>query len=336
MVSENEREGTISLYDIESTAYVSLEELIKALGGGITVYTDRVKADLAGGTAWLSVGGQNVDASGGQFELKRPLLQFERKVYIALSDTVPFLESSFKVVATVDLDSSTGNAPDAPVDNTTPDSETLPSSGMDISNRSGSATVSPTVKVILIDPGHGGQDAGVEGKTTGLKEKDLTLTLALQLRDALATTTSARIVLTRDDDSGPTPEQRASMANTSGADLFISLHAGGSYAPGAAGFALFIGEGSRGQAAFAAQVARALEAKMIQAANAASLGIHAVPCRIFRNVQIPSILLEVGMLTSSQEETLLASSEYQEKLVQALAASIVDIAGPRPSEEPVQ
>ncbi len=78
------------------------------------------------------------------------------------------------------------------------------------------------VRVIVLDPGHGGPDAGV---TVGADvEKDLTLALARLVRTELALRLGAQVVLTRDDDRPLAPEQRAERANRAHADLVVSLH----------------------------------------------------------------------------------------------------------------
>ncbi len=78
------------------------------------------------------------------------------------------------------------------------------------------------VRMIVLDPAHGGADAGVS--VEGAVEKDLTLALARLLRAELARRLDARVVLLREDDRALGPEQRAEAANRAHADLVISLH----------------------------------------------------------------------------------------------------------------
>jgi N-acetylmuramoyl-L-alanine amidase len=78
------------------------------------------------------------------------------------------------------------------------------------------------VRVIVLDPAHGGPDAGV---TVGTDvEKDLALALARLVRVELSRRLGAQIVLTRDDDRALSPERRAEIANRAHADLVVSLH----------------------------------------------------------------------------------------------------------------
>ncbi len=79
------------------------------------------------------------------------------------------------------------------------------------------------LRVIVLDPGHGGGDAGT---TVGeVREKDLALALALKLKTALDHAMPAvRVVLTRDSDREVAPDARAEIANRAHADLVLSLH----------------------------------------------------------------------------------------------------------------
>lgn len=88
------------------------------------------------------------------------------------------------------------------------------------------------LRVVVLDPGHGGADAGV---TAGeIAEKDLTLALARRLRGELESQ-GIRVVLTRSDDRDMPSETRAELANRVGADLVLSLHFDGYVDPRARG-----------------------------------------------------------------------------------------------------
>jgi N-acetylmuramoyl-L-alanine amidase len=80
------------------------------------------------------------------------------------------------------------------------------------------------VRVIVIDPGHGGMDNGV--RTSAAIEKDLTLAWARRLRSALQMQLGATVLLTRDSDVAMDNEARSTVANNNQANLFISLHVG--------------------------------------------------------------------------------------------------------------
>lgn len=79
--------------------------------------------------------------------------------------------------------------------------------------------------LVVIDAGHGGRDPGAPAAVSGIAEKDVTLGLAISLRDELARSGRVRAALTRTDDRFIPLEERYAIARRLGASLFISLHA---------------------------------------------------------------------------------------------------------------
>jgi N-acetylmuramoyl-L-alanine amidase len=91
------------------------------------------------------------------------------------------------------------------------------------------------LRTIVIDPGHGGKDAGVS-MPGGFLEKDVALEIARALRNELGQRLGARVILTREGDSDVTLTRRAEIANEAQADLFVSLHLDAEGALRAGGF----------------------------------------------------------------------------------------------------
>ena len=79
--------------------------------------------------------------------------------------------------------------------------------------------------LVVIDAGHGGEDPGAESPFTDRREKDVTLAIALAVRDALAASGRVRVAMTREDDRFLVLEDRYRIARRLDADLFISIHA---------------------------------------------------------------------------------------------------------------
>ncbi len=77
--------------------------------------------------------------------------------------------------------------------------------------------------VVVVDPGHGGDDSGAVGRA-GLLEKEVTLEMAYLLREELARVDGVRVSLTRDSDEFVPLARRTQYANHQQADVFISLH----------------------------------------------------------------------------------------------------------------
>lgn len=116
--------------------------------------------------------------------------------------------------------------------------------------------------VVAIDPGHGGEDPGAIGPS-GLREKDVVLQVALQLRDTLNTRPNMRAMLTRDADFFVPLHERVRKARRVQADLFVSIHADAFLRPearGASVFALSEGAASSAAARWMAQKENAADA----------------------------------------------------------------------------
>ncbi len=92
--------------------------------------------------------------------------------------------------------------------------------------------------VVAIDPGHGGEDPGASGPS-GLREKDVVLQVALQLRDRINALTNMRAMLTRDSDFFVPLHERVKKAQRVQADLFVSIHADAFITPQARGASVF-------------------------------------------------------------------------------------------------
>ena len=91
---------------------------------------------------------------------------------------------------------------------------------------------------VALDPGHGGHDHGAVGPG-GLREKDLVLDVARQLKKLLEERLQTEVVLTRTSDRFIPLEERTAIANQKGADLFISIHANSSRSRRASGIETF-------------------------------------------------------------------------------------------------
>jgi N-acetylmuramoyl-L-alanine amidase len=191
------------------------------------------------------------------------------------------------------------------------------------------------IDVIVINPGHGGNDTGCVGQS-GLRESDLTLAVARRVQEAIARETGVKAILTREGDQFISHRQRANLANSGKGDLFISIHTGGGYAPDAHGCEVFCsspatnGAAANAAAAYADRslaVAQRVAPALAKATEAADRGVRAIPCQLLKDVSMPGVLVEVGFLTNLSEESLLQGEAYQEKIAQGIAAGIRDYLG---------
>lgn len=95
------------------------------------------------------------------------------------------------------------------------------------------------LKTVVLDAGHGGHDTGALGKNS--REKDITLSIVLKLRDYIQQNMKdVKVVLTRDDDTFVELHRRARIANEKKADLFISVHCNSTSSPSVFGAETFV------------------------------------------------------------------------------------------------
>ena len=215
----------------------------------------------------------------------------------------------------------------------------------------------PGIRTIVLDPGHGGKEVGAVG-TNGLMEKDLTLAICRRLADALASKTGARVVLTRDDDTVVSLDQRTAIANQYKADLFLSVHLNAAVVKDAKGSETYFLslEASDELARRAAEVenassapsadpssdlklilwdlaqqayigessrfAQAIQEEMNAATGVSNRGVKQAPFKVLVGATMPAALVEVGFITNAEEEAKLQTSEFQALLVEAIARAV--------------
>lgn len=172
---------------------------------------------------------------------------------------------------------------------------------------------------VVVDPGHGGDDAGVVG-SSGVRESDCMFAIARELEASLAAG-GAVVYLTRDESSAPDDRDRAALANDLRADLLISLHAASLRDPAGSGTATFYYGNERFESEMGARLADLVQAGVCE------LGLtdgrtHAKTFTILRETRMPAIQLEPCYLTNPAEEKLIADLGFQRRLAAAIADAV--------------
>jgi N-acetylmuramoyl-L-alanine amidase len=185
-------------------------------------------------------------------------------------------------------------------------------------------------KIIVVDAGHGGVDSGAN--RPGVREKDINLAIALQVRDGLQGS-NAKVMLTRDTDvelSGSCDNEkvrgryrrdlnaRLELIQESDADLFVSIHANASSNPRQRGVECYYYSKSEAGKTLALLIQEQLRtvAPISQEAERANFFV-------LRRNHVPAVLIETGFITNPNERVLLQSPEYQRKIAEAIVSGIV-------------
>ncbi|MDN5347829.1 MAG: N-acetylmuramoyl-L-alanine amidase [Clostridia bacterium] len=182
-------------------------------------------------------------------------------------------------------------------------------------------------QVIVIDPGHGGIDAGAVGPS-GTLEKDIVLAISLQLAKILRLT-GAEVILTRDKDGESFPEldERVKMAKDRQATMFISVHAN-AFDDREYGAQVFYDPPSQEGRRLAENIQAAISERLQNTERAAA----ALDAYVLRNQQIPAVIVEVGFLSNPREENLLRKPAYQKEMALAITHGILKYLSSQPKK----
>ena len=182
-------------------------------------------------------------------------------------------------------------------------------------------------KTIVIDPGHGGgDDTGVVVPDGPLRwtEADLVYDLASRLEGRLAAA-GMRVHLTR----GPKPAEpltgaeRASLANSLGADLLISLHLDGQENEAADGVATYhYGTGNGLSSTVGERLANLVQREIVVRTGMRDCRIHAKTWELLRLTQMPAVRVDLGYLTSPLDRDRLVNPLFREQIVEAVLAAV--------------
>ena len=217
------------------------------------------------------------------------------------------------------------------------------------------------VERVVLDPGHGGRNGGTQ-TSSGLVEKELTLDIARRLSDLLEES-GYEVLLTRDDDTAVSLEERARFANESGADLFVSIHVNWIVNRGVRGVeTYYLGPTddpylSRLAAAenrdsgysqtdlrdlvdtlyaglrqdSSERAASALQRSMLRSLRTVNpavenRGVKSAPFIVLMKTDMPAVLAEVSCLSNEKEAELLARPLYRQYIAEALHSGIESFA----------
>ena len=228
-------------------------------------------------------------------------------------------------------------------------------------NRAGSYSLARQlglgVRRIVIDAGHGGHDPGTIGRG-GLQEKELVLDIALRLDRLVRQDLGADVILTRSTDVFIPLEERTAIANSRGADLFLSIHANSSRNASAGGietYFLSFAQNSHAEAVaarenaispatlkdlqnlvkaitlnskidesrdFAAAVQERMVVGVRQEHEVRDRGVHTAPFYVLIGANMPAVLAEIAFVSNPEDERRLKTPEYREVLARSLLSGV--------------
>ena len=194
--------------------------------------------------------------------------------------------------------------------------------------------------LILLDPGHGGLDAGAQSLEPSVLEKDLTLTLAKEIGSRLKQA-GMRVLYTRESDKTVELNERVAMARHKKVDLFISIHANHAPNSEATGVETYVLTPSgypgtaQGSRARGWQVGNrndyqntllgfSIHRLLASETHTVDRGLKRQSFFVLRETGCPAVLLEVGFLSNSKETQRMLTQDWQASRAQAVADGILN------------
>jgi N-acetylmuramoyl-L-alanine amidase len=214
--------------------------------------------------------------------------------------------------------------------------------------------------LVVLDPGHGGENFGGIGPT-GYTEKEANLAISRKLKDILERA-GIEIILTRNDDIFLDLETRTEIANSVGADLFISIHANGFSGKEAGGFEVYFlspalddeartvaamenagsavipmtGPEPSDEVAFilwdtaqnefvveSSHLAQLVDEELAKSLNIPNRGVKQADFVVLTGAYLPSVLIETAFITNPREEDLLKDEAFQETVANGIADAVL-------------
>lgn len=192
-------------------------------------------------------------------------------------------------------------------------------------------------KVVVVDPGHGGTDAGVEAH--GLSEAAVVWDLARRLEGRLSAL-GVQAYLTRglDGDGVVDEEQRAAFANATDADLVISLHADRNDNPQARGVATFY-YGSGGdrhglRSPTGERFAGLVQRELVARTGMVDCRTHGKAWPLLRSTRMPAVRVELGYLTNPEDAALLTAASFRDMAAESIVVALQRLYLPPEQDEP--
>ncbi|WP_241236202.1 SH3 domain-containing protein [Brevibacillus marinus] len=172
-------------------------------------------------------------------------------------------------------------------------------------------------KVIVVDPGHGGEDNGATGTSFSTLEKVINLQVAKLLKNKLEAA-GATVILTRSDDRKVSLQERVDIAVRNKADLFVSIHHNSHPSSQTNGTIVFYydqGESSK--------LASLVQTEIVKATQYKDLNARFGNYHVLRENPVVSILAEIAFLSNYEDERRLRTAEHQDQAAEGIYRGIV-------------
>jgi len=189
-----------------------------------------------------------------------------------------------------------------------------------VSNFSELPNVKQNKYLVVIDPGHGGQDPGAIG-IGGIRETDVVLEVS-KIVEKLLSEKGVKVSLTRGNEVDLDLSPRVSLANKINADIFVSIHANASRGKrrDINGLETFYYRGWRGRL-----LAKKIQKQILRVSpGSPDRGVKQGRYYVIKNTRMPAVLVEIGFLTGRLDARRLEKSAHRKRIAYAIAKGILE------------
>ena len=175
--------------------------------------------------------------------------------------------------------------------------------------------------VLVLDPGHGGKDPGKLRSSSKYKnEKEINLRISLLVGKYIERSLPVKVIYTRKNDKNVSLDQRVMIANKQKADFFISIHCNSNPSKKIHGTVIHIHHHNfKVSKRLAVQIDRQFEKRARRFSRGVRDKDHrGINFQVLQYTNMPSVLVEVGFLSNSQEERYLNSNYGQDIIASAI------------------
>ena len=176
-------------------------------------------------------------------------------------------------------------------------------------------------RIVVLDPGHGGDDTGTVAH--GLTESEVTLDLARRIEGRLSAI-GVTVLFTRSATTGPDDLLRATMANQAHADIMLSLHCDSTDQSRASGVATFFW-GLQRMGAWSAvgeHLANLIQREIVSRTDLADCRSHPRGWQLLQRTQMPTVRIEAGYLSHPQDAAHLGDPAFLDTLAEAIVIAL--------------
>jgi len=176
-------------------------------------------------------------------------------------------------------------------------------------------------RIVVLDPGHGGDDTGTVAH--GLTESEVTLDLARRIEGRLSAI-GVTVLFTRSATTGPDDLLRATMANQAHADIMLSLHCDSTDQSRASGVATFFWGLQRFGAwsAVGEHLANLIQREIVSRTDLADCRSHPRGWQLLQRTQMPTVRIEAGYLSHPQDAAHLGDPAFLDTLAEAIVIAL--------------